>query len=137
MIDNLDLQDILPYERIWLWRRRQENTNGRTRGRGGRRMSANEAAAFLSVPVGTYCAAEQGDITASVSVIEALEALKQDLSFEAEPGELCALARRRSRVEVEDICRGLGGISKPTFFARENNGEDELTKFWEARGYTF
>lgn len=141
LVDNLDLERLTEGERIWLWRRRQENTTGRSRGRGGNRMSSNEAAALLQLPLHVYSAAENENARdhreASRVVSDAIRALGGALRVKPSPGEQCALARRRSSIEVAELCQRLGGISKPTFFSREANGDPELLDLWRARGYSF
>lgn len=131
---NFDLKALTPAEQIWLWRRRQASTNGRARGRGGAKMSANEAASVLAVRVEDYCAAERGENPgiALDSIRERGEPLRRP-----SPGEGCALARRRAAAPVEEICAALGGISKPTFYAREAAGDPELVALWRERGFSF
>lgn len=132
-----DLKKITTAERIWLWRRRQQNTNGRARGRGGSRLSLGEAAAMLGVTTPIYGAAEEGDRSAEMVVVEAIENRGGALKFRPTAAELCALARRRSGAPVDDLCRELGGISKPTFFSKEGAGDAELIDMWRARGFSF
>lgn len=128
------LWQLTSAELIWLWRRRHPSTNGRLKGRGGARMSMNEAAALLSLETGVYANAENGqDASTVVSAI-----LEAGGSFDmATRSEKCALARRRSGDDVDSLCRALGGISKPTFFVRENEANPEIVRMWEARGFSF
>lgn len=130
----LDLNKITEAERIWLWRRRHPSPNGRTKGRGGARMSMSEAAALLSLEPEIYADSEAGQDTDEV-----LMAIRDaGGSFEQmTPSEACALARRRSGEDVETLCRALGGISKPTFFVRENEAHPELVRLWAMRGFSF
>ena len=60
-----DLSRLTPGERLWLWRRRQESPLGRRTGRGGRWMSANEAAAKMRVHVNDYSAMENDEVAAT------------------------------------------------------------------------
>lgn len=136
--NSMDLRQMTDAERIWLWRRRQRNTTGRARGRGGLRMSFGEAAARLHLATSLYTAAENGtDRSAERMVIEAIDAVGETVRGRASPAEMCALARRRAAEPLEDLCRALGGVSKPTFFAREKEGSPELIDLWRARGYDF
>lgn len=132
-----DLKRLTTAERIWLWRRRQQSTNGRAKGRGGSRLSLGEAAAMLGLTSSIYAASEEGDNSAEMIVVEAIETLGGALKFRPSTAELCALARRRSAEPVDDLCRALGGISRPTYFARELAGDTELVDLWRARGYNF
>lgn len=136
MDGNLDLTKVSPAEKIWLWRRRHSSTNGRIKGRGGSRMSLNEAAALLSLDTESYSEAEAGKHPNTYVTLAAIQEVGG--SFDPiTPSEACALARRRSGEDVDSLCRALGGISKPTFFARENEGHPEVVEMWEARGYSF
>ena len=134
-VSEMNLRRLTPSERIWLWRRRRPSTTGRVLGRGGSRMSMGEAAAHLNLPTATYVAAESGNDPDIVQIV--LDLLGDDVKQRPSVAELCALARRRSRVEVDDLCRAMGGISRPTFFARETEGSPELIDLWRARGYEF
>jgi len=136
----MDLKKPTTAERIWLWRRRQQNTTGRAKGRGGARMSVGEAAAMLNLPFTIYANAEgriDDDIEAQQLVMSVIEESGGVLKFKPTEAELCALARRRSGAAVGDLCRALGGISAPTFYAKENAGDADLVDLWRARGYEF
>jgi hypothetical protein len=132
---NLDLNRLSRAEQIWLWRRRQQNTTGRVRGRGGACMSINEAAALLNLPVSVYIAAENGNEDHVGRVLEEIK--KFNSSTRTTQGERCQLARRRTGATVEELCQALSGISKPTFYSREALGHPDIVALWQARGYTF
>lgn len=135
----LNLSRVTRAERVWLWRHRQLTTSGRVTGRGGKRLSANEAAALLGFSPELYLSVENGTSTAfEGAVIDAIILLGQQVpSRKLSFGERCALARRRAKSNVEELCVALGGISKPTYYAREDAGAADLVALWRSRGYSF
>lgn len=139
-IENLDLCNVTRAERIWLWRRSYMSESGRKTGRGGGRMSGNEAAALLGISPTVYCDVERGRRRESENTVIVAIATREaawDTSRRPSNNELCALARRRSAAQIEELCAALGGISKPYFLELERAGDAILMSMWEARGFTF
>lgn len=131
---NLNLRQLSRPERIWLWRHRQRSTTGRVVGRGGARMSIGEAAAQLGVSSELYRRVENGQAPEYERMIADL--LPSVGAAALTTAEQCQLARLRSGATVEELCAELGGISRPSFFAREEAGHPELVALWQARGFT-
>jgi hypothetical protein len=145
--DRFDLSSLTTAERLWIWRRRHPSQTRRASsgkgggyGRGGAKMSANEAAAMLGVKPDAYCAAENGEDSDWVwSTVLSLEnpVIKPVACDHLTLPEKCALARRRSGREISEICASLGGISKPTFLKRETVASPEIIEMWQTLGYRF
>lgn len=143
---NLNLNRLTKAEKLWIWRRRNPSSVGRGTGsqrrggrygRGGAKMSANEAAAVLGVSPDQYCRAEGGENVDYVLdlAVSMTGAETEVVSYITLP-EACALARRRSGASLNQLCASLGGISKPTFLKREAMAHPEVIAMWKARGYT-
>jgi hypothetical protein len=131
---NYDLGKITPGERLWLWRRRQESPLGRRTGRGGRWMSANEAAAKLRVHVNEYDSMEKDEV---VFTQLAQERGIDIYGFQMTVGDLCLIARRRSGIPIAQLQMEVGGISRPTFNKLERAGDPSIISLWEEHGYIF
>lgn len=112
MID-LDLRRLTPAERLWLWRRLAGLTQAAAAGR-------------LRVPLRSYQRAEAGN-TGCIAPPRAPR---------PSPGDLCALARRRSGLSLREAARRLG-VSHVTLLAREGRGDQQLVLAWESLGFRF
>lgn len=101
-------------------------------------MSANEAAAMLALSPTVYCAAENGKDPDTIWELVKSQTGDQDKIYgKLTPSEQCSLARRRSRVEISELCARLGGISKPTFLKREREANPDIVNMWKMEGYIF
>jgi hypothetical protein len=147
-ISRFDLRRLTAAERLWIWRRRHPSQTRRASsggkgggyGRGGAKMSANEAAAIIGVKPDIYCAAEKGDGAAEIwEAVLSLKnpVIKPDACHYLTLPEQCALARRRSGKEISEVCALLGGISKPTLLKREAVAAEQIIEAWQALGYRF
>jgi hypothetical protein len=147
-ISRFDLRTLTAAERLWIWRRRHPSQTRRASsggkgggyGRGGAKMSANEAAAIIGVKPDVYCAAEKGDGAAEIwDAVLSLKnpIIKPDACHYLTLPEQCALARRRSGKEISEVCALLGGISKPTLLKREAVAAEQIIEAWQALGYRF
>jgi hypothetical protein len=138
MTAEFDLTKLSLCERVWMWRRRRPSPSGRTGGSGAF-MSKAEAAGYLAVDYDEYSEAEESD-GAALPVIEMIRSLGgEDLpprTAMLTPGEMCALARRRSGTGVNELCRELC-ITRPTYYLKERIGASEVMRMWERRGFTF
>lgn len=110
MIDR-DLRRPTPAERLWLWRRTTSLTQA-------------DAAARLGVPLRRYQRAEAGENSVQVPRGAPRPTL----------GDLCALARRRSRLGLRAAAARLG-ISHVTLLAWERGSDPRLVEGWRVLGF--
>lgn len=130
-----DLTVRTPAEELWLWRRRQVSPSGRTRSRVGSGMSQAEAAERLGLSPQRYHDAEAGRLPER-DVRSILMSARQGEAIDPQPGELCALARRRAGWTLE-LARQALGRSRVTFLELERSGGHELIAMWEREGFRF
>ena len=98
-------------------------------------MSQAEAAAQLgSQSAQWYSDAERGALPDRD--VRALLAQANHDDTEPSPGEMCALARRRSGTPLGAVCISYGA-SRTTYLERERGGESSVVLHWRERGFIF
>lgn len=130
-----DLRVVSAAERLILWRYRQRTLSGREKGRVGSAMSQPEAAVRLGVGRSAYRRLESGG-RVKLGATEMVALGTVATSIEPTTGELCYLARRRSKRLLMGIERELG-VSRPTLYEMERAGHPAVVKMWEHAGYVF
>lgn len=130
-----DLGDLTAGEKLWLWRRRQRAASGSIQGRGGGIASQRETAERLGLAPGSYLKLE-GDGRARLSLGEALDVAAVVGDLEPTVAELCALARRRSRVTLARLQAELG-LGRDGVLRAERAADAAVVELWRRRGYAF
>lgn len=135
-----DLRYLTPAEELWIWRMRWRTRSDRSRGRIGAAASLAEAADMLGITETQYWKLETGKADA-VDLLHEIGAPNPTI------GELCRLARRRSKSSVREVEEALG-ISRPVLHAAEGHGQkatepfaqevrQRLVAWWEEQGFRF
>ncbi len=123
-----------------LWRHRQgddDPSEWRSRVHGGGRVSISrdEAATRLGIRPLVFHRLESDrrtpmSVEDATRLAEALDPIVPTL------GESCFLARRRSGLTLSEIC-DLIGVTRPTFYLMERDGDLALVRLWQKRGFVF
>lgn len=139
--ERFNLGQLTPSETLWLWRHRQRSPSGRIKGRAGRNMNQQEAAARLGISKRSYVKLETGGNTrlSANEVVEMQRVLQTLGTLEPPPStaELCLLARRRSGMNLEQVAVENLRITRQHYLSIEPKATKEVVKFWTGLGYRF
>lgn len=125
--EHYDLSHLTPGERLRLWRRRRVGERGQLRG-----LSRAAAAERLGLDELALDRLERG--RAAPGALAQHPAIASISA--ATMGELCYIARLRSRTRLDDACREYG-VTRPTYHEHERLSAATLMRFWEERGFRF
>src|SRR5580693_9090343 len=142
-----DLTRLTAAERLFIRRHRHKTDTNRVLGRNGSRMSQDEAATALGLTKSQYNKLEGGRTvrlpTVRVSAdeidrhVDAMGPLLEAVGpIEANLGELCLIARRRSGKHLRELER-LADVSRPRYLEMERAGDAAIVGLWEREGYRF
>lgn len=132
---DLDLRTVSAAELLTLWRYRETTESGRSKGRIGDALTQPEAAARLGLGRTVYRRLEGGGrVSLDADRVRAIGATIA--SVEPTVGELCFLARHRSKRLLSSIERELG-VSRPTFYEMERSGHPAVVRLWTRAGFAF
>ena len=101
----------------------------------GSRMSQNEAAEYLGIPIMKYHHIETSKIP-DREIRLVLDTIRAEEMSPPTLGERCALARRRSKLGLAKVAGALG-ISRVAYLTGERSGAANVVSFWERQGYRF
>lgn len=130
-----DLGRISRGELLVVWRYRTPSKSDRRRGRAGAFTSQPEAAKAFAIGYSAYRRLEVDRKTKVTG--KQLAAIERTIkSISPTTGELCLIARRRSRRLLFGLQRELR-VSRPTFHEMERRGHPAIVRLWERAGFAF
>jgi hypothetical protein len=146
LTDPFDLGTLTAGDKLWLWRQRQPSRRSLSQNRGHGRLKQADAAELLGIfsteervnsALYRFIESGYGTVLQNRAALAALASLDSSTRLDRwTSGELCALARRRSKLSIAEASRELG-YSKPMYYRFEASGDEKIKRLWKARGYRF